>query len=236
MWVDILGLKNLSFHDDVDSVEDIYKLSSDSSDSENDTISSENELETNTLACSQSELEFSELSKSESSNSKSNLEEYKVNANKKKISFSDTKSSKKHKSAQKNLVTPLLLKKSSKDTRSLEINNHNMINAEFIALKDPILNYFTSNFLDKEYEKFWHEITKANILLQNIQKEQQLEPEISWSNSIEINFIHKIIPNDVVTICCKISSPLEKIIQVPSAMINSGANCLVISKGIIKLL
>ncbi|KAF0442322.1 hypothetical protein F8M41_003671 [Gigaspora margarita] len=33
-----------------------------------------------------------------------------------------------------------------------------------------------------------------------------------------------------------ISSPLEKIVQVPSAMIDSGANCSVISKGLIKLL
>ncbi|KAF0427892.1 hypothetical protein F8M41_005942 [Gigaspora margarita] len=53
---------------------------------------------------------------------------------------------------------------------------------------------------------------------------------------MEINFIHKIIPNDVATICCKISSLLEKIVQVPSAMIDSGANCSVISKGLIKLL
>ncbi|KAF0524543.1 hypothetical protein F8M41_015157 [Gigaspora margarita] len=72
-------------------------------------------------------------------------------------------------------------------------NGYNMINAEFIALKDSVLNHFTSNFSDKEREKFWHEITI-------------------------------------------ISSLLEKIVQVPSAMIDSGANCLVISKGLIKLL
>ncbi|KAF0441182.1 hypothetical protein F8M41_003905 [Gigaspora margarita] len=64
----------------------------------------------------------------------------------------------------------------------------------------------------------------------------QSDAEILLPNSIEINFIHKIIPNDVATIYCKISLPLEKIVQVPSAMINSGANCLVISKGLIKLL
>ncbi|KAF0428470.1 hypothetical protein F8M41_005849 [Gigaspora margarita] len=96
-----------------------------------------------------------------------------------------------------------------------------MINAEFITLKDPILNHFTSNFLDKEREKFWQEITIV---------------EISWPNPIEINSIRKIIPNDVTTICCKISSPLGKIVQVPSTIIDSGANCLVISKGLIKLL
>lgn len=55
-------------------------------------------------------------------------------------------------------------------------------------------------------------------------------PDISWPNPMEINFIRKIIPNDVATICCKISSPLGKIVQVPSAMIDSGANCSVISK------
>src|SRR6185437_1597143 len=53
---------------------------------------------------------------------------------------------------------------------------------------------------------------------------------------IEINFIRKIIPNNVATICCKISSPLGKIVQVPFTMIDSGANCSVISKGLIKLL
>ncbi|KAF0507834.1 hypothetical protein F8M41_018911 [Gigaspora margarita] len=76
--------------------------------------------------------------------------------------------------------------------KEVSINGYNMINAEFIALKDPVLNHFTSNFSDKEREKF----------------------------------------------CMKllISSPLGKIVQVPSAMIDSGANCSVISKGLIKLL
>ncbi|KAF0443892.1 hypothetical protein F8M41_003521 [Gigaspora margarita] len=45
-----------------------------------------------------------------------------------------------------------------------------------------------------------------------------------------------MIPNDVATIYCKISSPLGKIVQVPSVMIDSRANCSVISKGLIKLL
>ncbi|KAF0517970.1 hypothetical protein F8M41_016863 [Gigaspora margarita] len=181
---------------------------------------------------------------------------------------------------------PLLIKKSSKDTRPLKIptdnislnaffailrsmvdsfthtqpkevsiNGYNMINAEFIALKDSVLNHFTSNFSNKEREKFWHKITmvfshilqpisdliriasqQTNILPQTALEGSQLETEISWPNPIEINFIRKIIPNDVATICCKISLPLEKIVQVPSAMIDSGANCLVISKGLIKLL
>jgi hypothetical protein len=61
-------------------------------------------------------------------------------------------------------------------------------------------------------------------------------PAISWPNPMEINFIRKIIPNDVATIHCKISSPLRKIVQVTSALIDSGANCSVLSKGLIKLL
>ena len=141
--------------------------------------------------------------------------------------------------------------------KEVSINGYNMINAEFIALKDPVLNHFTSNFSDKEREKFWHEITmifshilqpisdliriasqQTNIPLQTAPEGSQSEADgtISWPNPIEINFIRKIIPNDVATICCKISSPLGKIVQVPSAMIDSGANCSVISKGLIKLL
>ncbi|KAF0497062.1 hypothetical protein F8M41_020802 [Gigaspora margarita] len=130
--------------------------------------------------------------------------EYEVNATKKKISFSNTKSSKKHKSARPRSERSLLHnktsskkssntssdKKSSKDIRLLKIltdniilnafitilqsmvdlftrtqpkevsiNGYNMINAEFIVLKEPVLNHFTSNFSDKEREKFWHEIT-----------------------------------------------------------------------------
>ncbi|KAF0352488.1 hypothetical protein F8M41_015220 [Gigaspora margarita] len=34
--------------------------------------------------------------------------------------------------------------------KEVSINGYNMINAEFIVLKDPVLNHFTSNFLDKE--------------------------------------------------------------------------------------
>ncbi|KAF0498515.1 hypothetical protein F8M41_020534 [Gigaspora margarita] len=77
---------------------------------------------------------------------------------------------------------------------------------------------------------------QTNILPQTAPEGSQSEVEISWPNPIKINFIHKIIPNDVATICCRISSPLGKIVQVASAMIDSGANCSVISKGIIKLL
>ncbi|KAF0557650.1 hypothetical protein F8M41_012784 [Gigaspora margarita] len=113
----------------------------------------------------------------------------------KKITFSDTKRSKKRKSARpknssKKSSNASSDKKSSKDTRPLKIptdnislnaffailqsmvdsfshtqpkevsiNCYNMINAEFIALKDPVLNHFTSNFSDKKREKFWYEIT-----------------------------------------------------------------------------
>ena len=57
--------------------------SSDSSDSENSTISSENELETNTLACSWNESESDSSETSEFSNSESDSEKYEVNAIKK---------------------------------------------------------------------------------------------------------------------------------------------------------
>ncbi|KAF0421101.1 hypothetical protein F8M41_006836 [Gigaspora margarita] len=209
----------------------------------------------------------------------------------KKITFSDTKRSKKHKSARpktssKKSSNASSDKKSSKDTRLLKIptdnislnaffailrliidsfirtqpkkvsiNGYNMTNAEFIALKDPVLNHFTSNFSDKKHEKFWHEITmvfshilqpisdliriasqQTNIPLQTASEGSQSEAEILWPNPIEINFICKIISNDIATIYCKISSALEKIVQVPSTMIDSRANCSVISKGLIKLL
>jgi hypothetical protein len=71
---------------------------------------------------------------------------------------------------------------------------------------------------------------------QPTQMSQLTGSDISWPNPMEINFIRKIIPNDVATIRCKISSPLGKIVQVPSALIDSGANCSVLSKGLIKLL
>jgi len=60
------------------------KSSSDSSDSENSIISSENELETNTLARSWNESESDSSGTSESSNSESDSEEYEVNTIKKK--------------------------------------------------------------------------------------------------------------------------------------------------------
>ncbi|KAF0498514.1 hypothetical protein F8M41_020533 [Gigaspora margarita] len=56
----------------------------DSSDSKNSMISSENELETNTLACSWNESGSSSSETSEFSNSESDSEEYEVNATKKK--------------------------------------------------------------------------------------------------------------------------------------------------------
>ncbi|KAF0405436.1 hypothetical protein F8M41_008969, partial [Gigaspora margarita] len=238
---------------------------SSSDSSENSMTSSENELETNTLACSWNESGSSSSETSESSNSESDSEEYEVNATKKKITYSDTKRSKKHKSAKPRSLlrnktsskksSASSDKKSSKDTRLLKIptnnitlnaffailrsmvdsftrtqpkevsiNGYNMINAEFIALKDPVLNHFTSNFSDKEREKFWHEITmvfshilqpisdliriasqQANTLSQKAPEEMQSQAEISWPNPIEINFIRKIIPNDVATITCQIT-------------------------------
>ncbi|KAF0488321.1 hypothetical protein F8M41_022344 [Gigaspora margarita] len=225
----------------------IQDTNKDSSDSKNSTTSSENELETNTLARSWNESGSDSSGTSESSNSESDSEEYEVNAIKKKLILipRDQRSA-------KVLDQKLLAKNLPKE---VSINSYNMINAEFIALKDPVLNHFTSNFSDKEREKFWHEITiifsyilqpisdlirivsqQTNILPQTALEGSQSEAEILWPNPIEINFIHKIIPNDVATICCKISLPLGKIVQVPFAMIDSGANCSVISKGLIKLL
>ncbi|KAF0473305.1 hypothetical protein F8M41_024898 [Gigaspora margarita] len=56
---------------------------------------------------------------------------------------------------------------------------------------------------------------QANTLSQKVPEEIQPEAEISWPNPIEINFIRKIIPNDVATITCQITSPSGKNIQVP---------------------
>ncbi|KAF0459819.1 hypothetical protein F8M41_000709 [Gigaspora margarita] len=56
---------------------------------------------------------------------------------------------------------------------------------------------------------------QANTLSQKAPEEMQSEAEISWPNPIEINFIRKIIPNDVATITCQITSPSGKSIQVP---------------------
>lgn len=148
--------------------------------------------------------------------------------------------------------------------RDVSINAFNMINAEYIGLKDPILTHYVSNFSDKEREKLWNGVTTifSEILQpmtdlirissdtnqpQKIQSQEISQPQslqqpitqmqdIPWQNPMEINFIRKIIPNDVATINCKISSPLGKVVNVPSAMIDSGANCSVISKGLIKLL
>ncbi|KAF0475772.1 hypothetical protein F8M41_024575 [Gigaspora margarita] len=36
------------------------------------------------------------------------------------------------------------------EPKEVSINGYNMINTEFIALKDPVLNHFTLNFLDNE--------------------------------------------------------------------------------------
>ncbi|KAF0541890.1 hypothetical protein F8M41_005039 [Gigaspora margarita] len=169
---------------------------SDSSNSENSTTSSQNELETNTLMYLWNELGFSFSEAIESSNSESDLEEYEVNTTKKKT-YSDTKRSKKCKSTRpktssKNLgskdTRPLKIPtdnislnaffailRSIVDSftctqpKEVSINSYNMINTKFIALKDPALNYFTSNFSDKERENFWHEITMVfSYILQPI--------------------------------------------------------------------
>ncbi|PKK79581.1 hypothetical protein RhiirC2_768970 [Rhizophagus irregularis] len=72
--------------------------------------------------------------------------------------------------------------------RKVSINTWNMINSEFIGLKDLILSHYISNFSEKES-----------------------------------------------TIYCKISSPLRKIVQVPSTLIDSDTNCSVLSKDSIDL-
>ncbi|KAF0495849.1 hypothetical protein F8M41_021130 [Gigaspora margarita] len=210
------------------------ELSSDSSDSENSMTSSKNELETNTLAHSWNESESDSSGTSESSNSESNSEEYESSKDARPLKIPTDNISL---NAFFAILRSMIDSFTRTQPKEVSINGYNMINAEFIVLKDPVLNHFTSNFLDKEREKFWHEITmQTNIPPQTAPEGSQSEAEISWPNSIEINFIRKIIPNDVATICCQISSPLGKIVQVPSAMIDSGANCSVISKGLIKLL
>ncbi|KAF0451035.1 hypothetical protein F8M41_002082 [Gigaspora margarita] len=226
--------------------------SSDFSDSENSMISSENELETNTLARSWNESGSDSSGTSESSNSESDLEEYESSKDARPLKIPTDNISLNAFFAILRSMVDLF---TCTQPKEVSINGYNMINAEFIVLKDPVLNHFTSNFSDKKREKFWHEITmvfshilqpisdliriasqQTNILPQTAPEGSQLETEISWPNSIEINFIRKIISNNVATICCKISSLLGKIVQVPSAMIDSGANCSVISKGLIKLL
>ncbi|KAF0511763.1 hypothetical protein F8M41_018196 [Gigaspora margarita] len=124
---------------------------------------------------------------------------------KKKISFSDTKSSKKCKSTSPKTFSKISSNASSDKKGSKESRSN------------------SNSFL-------------ANILPKTAPEGSQSEAEILWPNPIEINFICKIIPNDVATICCKISLALGKIVQAPSAMIDSRANCSVISKGLIKLL
>ncbi|KAF0455196.1 hypothetical protein F8M41_001475 [Gigaspora margarita] len=77
----------------------------------------------------------------------------------KKITYSDTKRSKKHKSAKPKTSSKKSSASSNKKSidsfthtqpKKVSINGYNMINAEFIALKDPVLNHFTSNFSNKE--------------------------------------------------------------------------------------
>ncbi|CAG8832450.1 13671_t:CDS:2, partial [Cetraspora pellucida] len=210
------------------------KSSSDSSDSENSTISSENELETNTLARSwnESESDFSRTSdkrskKHKSARSKTSTKKS-SNASNKKNNKVRPEGSLLHNTRSLKIPTDnislnaffailrsMVNSFTHTQPKEVSINSYNMINAEFIALKDPVLNHFTSNFSDKEQEKFWHEITiifshilqpisdliriasqQTNIPPKTAPEEIQSEAEISWPNPIEINFIRKIIPND----------------------------------------
>ncbi|KAF0503167.1 gastrula zinc finger protein xlcgf46.1 [Gigaspora margarita] len=138
-------------------------------------ISSENELETNTLACSWNESGSSSSKTSESSNSESDKSKTRGYASseeyKQKSSISSNKKSSKDTRLLKiptnniNLNAFFAILQSMVNSfthtqpKEVFINGYNMINAEFIVLKDPVLNHFTSNFSDKEREKFWHEIT-----------------------------------------------------------------------------
>ncbi|CAG8762903.1 32_t:CDS:2, partial [Cetraspora pellucida] len=217
-----------------------HKSSSDSSDSENSTISSENELKTNTLARLYNESESDSSRTSESSNSESDeLKKHKNARPEPERSLRSNKTSSKKGSKNrpegsllrntKSLKIPIdnislnaffAILRSIVDSftrtqpKEVSINGYNMINAEFIALKDP----------------------QTNILPKTAPEEMQPEAEISWPNPIEINFIRKIISNDVATITCQIISPSGKNIQVPGALIDSGANCSFKSKGLAKLL
>ncbi|KAF0443893.1 hypothetical protein F8M41_003522 [Gigaspora margarita] len=122
--------------------------SSDSSDSENSMISSENELETNTLACSwnESESNSSETS-SESSSSESDSEEYESSKDARPLKIpTDNISLNAFFAILRSMVDSF----TCTQPKEVSINGYNMINAEFIALKDPVLNHFTSNFSDKE--------------------------------------------------------------------------------------
>ncbi|GES97145.1 hypothetical protein GLOIN_2v1482738 [Rhizophagus clarus] len=245
--------------------------SSSDSGSDSEKSDSEDELETNALALGDQEAssESSESELSSSSDSESSKKRKKTSSKKSsKTSPSDPLSTKKSSKDTKSLKIPtdniilnaffaiLRLMVDSfihAQPREVSINTWNMINAEFIGLKDPILSHYISNFSEKERNKFWNGITIQTSLPQNVQQpvasqppfqvEQQpiqmnqlIGPDISWPNPMKINFIQKIIPNDVTTIRCKISSPLKKIVQMPSALIDSDANCSVLLKGLIKLL
>ncbi|KAF0499390.1 hypothetical protein F8M41_020474 [Gigaspora margarita] len=184
--------------------------SSDSSDSENSTTSSKNELETNTLVRSWNESGSDSSGTSESKKRKSARP--KTSSKKSSNTASDKKGGKDIRllkiptnNISLNAFFAILRSMVDSFTRTqpkeVSINGYNMINAEFIALKDPVLNHFTSNFLDKEHEKFWHEITmifshilqpisdliriasqQTNIPPQTAPEGSQSETEISWPN------------------------------------------------------
>ncbi|CAG8747174.1 10896_t:CDS:2, partial [Cetraspora pellucida] len=205
-------LKHVNFHIISD------ELSSDSSDSENSTISSKNELETNTLTCSWTESESDFSGTSESSNSEN-----------------DDKRSKKHKSARSKTSTKKSSNTSNKkdskvrpegsllrNTRSLKIPTDNISLNAFFAILQSIVNSFT-HIQPKEVSINGYNMINAEFIALK-------DPP----NSIEINFIRKIIPNNVATITCQITSPSGKNIQVPGALIDSGANCSLKSKEFIE--
>ncbi|PKY15323.1 hypothetical protein RhiirB3_427503 [Rhizophagus irregularis] len=129
---------------------------SESSSNDDDATSSKDKLETNALVHGE-EIAF-KSSKCESSSS-SNSE-------------SEEECSKKHKktsSKKTSKISPLSLHFTKKalmvdsfvcaQLKKVSINTWNMINAEFIDLKDLILSYYVSNFSEKECEKFWNGIT-----------------------------------------------------------------------------
>ncbi|GBC08377.1 hypothetical protein RclHR1_08070011 [Rhizophagus clarus] len=144
--------------------------SSSDSGSDSEKSDSEDELETNALALGDQEAssESSESELSSSSDSESE-KDYEVNTTKKNP-LSTKKSSKDTKSLKiptDNIILNaffaiLRLMVDSfihAQPREVSINTWNMINAEFIGLKDPILSHYISNFSEKERNKFWNGIT-----------------------------------------------------------------------------
>ncbi|CAG8617143.1 21646_t:CDS:2 [Cetraspora pellucida] len=148
----------------------------------------------------------------------------------------------KKKKLSKYINAYIILNKLSSDSSDSKNKLDFSETSEFSNLESELEKYKVNVIKKKQLFLIARDQKSTKVLDQKISSKKsilersQSEAEISWPNLIKINFIHKIISNDVATICCKISSSLEKIIQVPSIMINSEANCLVILKGLIKLL